>query len=312
MLKLTRQLYQWNPDAALFDYYERTLYNHVLSSQHPQTGMFAYMMPLMSGTARGWSTPYDDFWCCVGSGMESHAKHGDSIYWYDDERLYINLYIPSELNWKERGLGLVLDTRLPFQGEIRLGVQRADIDLPLTLALRIPAWAREVTLKLNGAAAPVKRDGGYALVTRTWQAGDTLTISMPLTLRFEPTQDDPATVAVLFGPLVLAADLGDAEAPWAGPAPALVGEELLETFQPLAEDAHFKVTAATPGPLKFVPFFAQYDRRNAVYFKQYDPVGWELELVRQEQQAAKVAALDVRSVDRVLLGDETSEVEHGL
>jgi DUF1680 family protein len=312
MLKLTRHLYQWHPDAALFDYYERTHYNHVLAAQHPQTGMFAYMMPLMSGTARGWSTPYDDFWCCVGSGMESHAKHGDSIYWQDDERLYVNLYIPSELNWKERGLELELDTRLPFQGEVNLRVQRADNTAPLTMALRIPAWANNATLSLNGEPMQAGRDGGYALVTRNWQAGDTLTLSMTLELRLEPTQDDAQTVAVLHGPLVLAADLGSADSDWSGPAPALVGDDLLEAFGPLTEDGRYDVEAAAPGPLTFVPFFSQYDRRSAVYFKRYDPVGWERELVRQAEQSAIQAALDARSVDRVRLGDEASEAAHGL
>jgi DUF1680 family protein len=312
MLKLTRYLYQWNPDAALFDYYERTHYNHVLAAQHPQTGMFAYMMPLMSGTARGWSTPFDDFWCCVGSGMESHAKHGDSIYWHDDERLYVNLYIPSVLNWKERGLELELDTGLPFQGEVSLLVQQADGAVPLTMALRIPGWATDAFLKVNGEPVQAGRDGGYALVTRNWQAGDTLNLSMPLALRLEPTQDDPQTVAVLRGPLVLAADLGAAESAWAGPAPALVGDELLGSFKPMADVSHFKVAAAAPEPLTFVPFFSQYDRRSAVYFKQFDPVAWERQLVRQAEQAAIKAALDARSIDRVRLGDEESEAAHRL
>ena len=110
MLKLTRHVYGWAPDAALFDYYERMHLNHILAHQHPDTGMFAYFMPLAAGARRTWSTPDDSFWCCVGSGMESHAKHGDSIYWQDEATLYVNLFIPSALDW--RGLKLELDTRL--------------------------------------------------------------------------------------------------------------------------------------------------------------------------------------------------------
>jgi DUF1680 family protein len=312
MLKLTRQLFQWKPDAALFDYYERTLYNHVLSAQHPETGMFAYMMPLMSGTSRGWSTPFDDFWCCVGSGMESHAKHGDSIYWHDDERLYINLYIPSELSWAERGLELVLDSELPLQGEVRISVRRAEGALPLTLALRIPVWASGTTLQLNDEPIDIESDGGYALITRSWQSGDSLSLSMPMKLRLEPTPDDPGTVAVLHGPLVLAADLGAANSEWSGPAPALIGEALLEAFKPLPENSHFKVTTAEPEALTFVPFFAQYDRRSAVYFRRFDRAGWQTELLHQAEQSAISIALDVRSIDLVVLGDEASEAGHGL
>lgn len=312
MLKLTRRLFGWNPDAALFDYYERTHYNHVLSAQHPGTGMFAYMMPLMSGTSREWSEPFDDFWCCVGSGMESHAKHGDSIFWHDDERLYINLYIPSELNWRERGLELALDTRYPLEGEVRVSVQRSRAVTPLTMALRIPVWAKDATLRLNGQALETQQEGGYALVTRIWKAGDVLSMSMPLVLRFEPMQDDPQTVAVMRGPLVLAADLGEVDSFYSDPAPALVGDAILETFEPLDDPGRYRVAAAAPGPLTLVPFYAQYDRRSAVYFKRFDSVGWQREQARLDAQSKQAELMDARSVDRVRLGDEDSEIEHAL
>lgn len=104
MLKLTRHLYGWEPDAAYFDGYERTQLNHILAHQRPDTGMFAYFMPLASGARRNFSRPEDSFWCCVGSGMESHAKHADSIYWHDADTLYVNLFIASRLDWPERGM----------------------------------------------------------------------------------------------------------------------------------------------------------------------------------------------------------------
>ena len=99
MLKLTRHLYGWQPDGALFDYYERAHLNHVMSAQDPSTGGFTYMTPLMTGAPREYSTVKDDaFWCCVGSGMESHAKHGESIFWEDDAGgLIVNLYIPADV-----------------------------------------------------------------------------------------------------------------------------------------------------------------------------------------------------------------------
>jgi hypothetical protein len=312
MLKLTRHLYQWQPDAALFDYYERTLYNHVLASQHPESGMFAYMMPLMSGTARGWSTPFDDFWCCVGSGMESHSKHADSIYWHGDDRLYVNLYIPSELDWKEQGMELELESGLPLRGEAALSFIRADRPTPMTLALRIPAWTDSEMIRLNGVRVEAERSGGYALISRRWQAGDVVSLSLPLGLRLEPTRDDPRTVAVLHGPVVLAADLGEAEADWSGPVPVLISAAPLQAFEPADGEGRFRFAESAPDPLEFAPFFAQYDRRNAVYFKLFDRDDWNRELQRQAEESAIAAELDARSVDQVRLGDEDSETEHGL
>ena len=116
MLKLTRHQYGWEPDAALFDFYERVHLNHVLASQDPRTGMFAYFMPLSAGARRTWSTHDDSFWCCVGSGMESHAKHGDSIYWHDADTLYVNLFIASALDWE--GMKLELATAFPFSADL--------------------------------------------------------------------------------------------------------------------------------------------------------------------------------------------------
>jgi DUF1680 family protein len=116
MLKLTRHLYGWKPDGALFDYYERTHLNHVMAAQDPSNGGFTYMTPLMSGAARGYSQPDEEaFWCCVGSGMESHAKHGDSIFWEDGYTLFVNLYIPAQAQWAVRGVRLRLETRYPYE-----------------------------------------------------------------------------------------------------------------------------------------------------------------------------------------------------
>ncbi|WP_235922937.1 beta-L-arabinofuranosidase domain-containing protein [Rugamonas aquatica] len=124
MLKMTRHLYSWAPDAAYFDHYERTHLNHILAHQNPRTGMFTYMTPLMSGVAREYSSEDNDFWCCVLSGMESHAKHGDSIYWENGDTLFVNLYIPSTLEWKAAAARLELNTRYPYEGDIELKVRR--------------------------------------------------------------------------------------------------------------------------------------------------------------------------------------------
>src|SRR5262249_19125446 len=152
MLKLTRHLYQWQPDAAYFDYYERAHLNHILAQHDPDTGMFAYMMPLMSGARREFSRPFDDFWCCLGTGMESHSKHGDSIYWQRGDELFINLYIPSELTWSEQGTTLALRTDYPFAGNVVFDVTRLERAHTLAMSFRVPGWCRSTDLTINGRA----------------------------------------------------------------------------------------------------------------------------------------------------------------
>ncbi|WP_044102572.1 glycoside hydrolase family 127 protein, partial [Xanthomonas citri] len=206
MLKLTRHLYQWGPQAELFDYYERTLLNHVMAQQHPRTGMFTYMTPLLAGEARGWSSPFDDFWCCVGSGMEAHAQFGDSIYWQDGQGVYVNLYVPSTVR-DAAGLNMTLHSALPEQGSASLRIDGAP-PAQRTLALRVPGWAQQPHLQLNGQPVDGSASDGYLRITRVWQPGDTLSLSFDMPLRLESTPDDPAWVSVLRGPLVLAVDLG--------------------------------------------------------------------------------------------------------
>ena len=120
MLKLTRHLFAWNAAAAAADYYERGLYNHILATQDPRTGMMAYHIPLHGGWFMPYNTPFDSFWCCTGTGVENHAKYGDSIYWHDADGLFVNLFIPSELSWPEKGVRLCQQTRFPAEDTTRL------------------------------------------------------------------------------------------------------------------------------------------------------------------------------------------------
>jgi DUF1680 family protein len=313
MLKLTRHLYGWRPDASFFDYYERAHFNHILAQQNPATGMFAYMVPLMSGSAREFSSQDNDFWCCVGTGMESHAKHGDSIFWRHDDHLLVNLYIPSRLAWKEKGVELELATEYPYGKSIELKVTAASPQ-ELAISLRVPAYCENPRLLLNGDAQEVRRDRGYLTLRRVFAAGDVLRLELPRTLRLEPTPDDPGVVALLDGPLVLAADLGPAAEPFDGVEPALVGEKLLGDLVPVAgEKSSFKAASiGRPGALHFKPFFSQYGRRTAVYFRRFDQQAWRRRLAEVESAEKARRELDARSVDFVVLGEEKSEQEHRL
>ncbi|WP_313457534.1 glycoside hydrolase family 127 protein [Stenotrophomonas sp.] len=314
MLKLTRHLYQWTPQARYFDYYERTLLNHTMSAQHPETGMFTYMTPMITGGERGFSDKFDSFWCCVGSGMEAHAQFGDSIYWQDGQSLSVNLYIPSTLDWKQGGLGLTLDSGVPLNGQVRLQVTHADDAAPQRLLLRIPAWTEgRFALKVNGRKAATTLHDGYVLLERRWKAGDVVELDLATPLRLEPAAGDPDTVVVMRGPLALAADLGAVSDPWDAPDPALVADASpLAGFSALPEPGRFLASTTRPQALEFAPFYAQHDRRSALYFKRMDAAQWAAEAKRREQAIAERAQLQADAVDMIQFGNEASEKAHGL
>jgi uncharacterized protein len=312
MLKLTRHLFAWQPDAALFDYYERAHLNHIMAHQHPTTGMFAYFMPMTSGTKRHYSTLTDTFWCCMGSGMESHAKHGDSIYWHRGDTLFVNLFIPSVLTWDAHRAQFELDTDYPSSEEILLSIKKIAGNALFTIALRVPGWCAAPHLAINGQEAEFDLRKGYAVVRRRWRSGDTVKLTLPMSLRTEPTPDDPRTVAFLSGPVVLAADLGPAEHPFAGPAPALVSVDALSALQPVAGKVHvFETKGGQPAEMTLRPLFAQYDRRTAVYLPLVTQSQWESEDAAWREQKKRDAEIEARTVDAVFLGESQSELEHG-
>ena len=316
MLKLTRQLWTWEPDGAFFDYYERAHLNHVMAAQNPATGGFTYMTPLMSGTERGYSTTDDDaFWCCVGSGMESHAKHGDSIFWEgEDGTFYVNLYIPATVDWAARKAGVTLDTSYPYgaTSTLRFDTLRSGT---FPVALRVPGWAAgKAEVTVNGEAATPAFTRGYAVVSRRWKAGDTVAMTLPLDLRIEATPGDDSVVSVLRGPLVLAADLGPNEQKWERADPALVGADLLTGFSPVAADRAIYGTRGVvrPADLDFVPFYRQYERRSAVYFKRFTEAAWQSEEASYNAEQARLKDLAARSVDVMFLGEMQPERDHDL
>ncbi len=311
MLKLTRHLWSWAPDAALFDFYERVHLNHILGHQHPETGMYNYFMPLSPGSRRTWSTLEDSFWCCFGSGMESHAKHGDSIYWQGDDTLFVNLFIPSEARWAERGLKVALETRYPDAEDVHLVVAEAP-DAPLAIALRLPGWAEAPALLLNGSPAAFDRRSGYAVLTRRGSPGDRLTLHLPMALRTEATPDDPSIVAFVNGPIVLAADLGPADTPtFEGLPPAIVADTPTSAARATGEAHRFALPGVRPEGLSLVPFHRQHDRRSAVYFPVFTAAQWAEEEAGFVAAERARAALAARTVDVLHLGEMQPERDHG-
>jgi DUF1680 family protein len=208
MLKLTRHIFGWTADPACADYYERALFNGILGSQHPRDGEKLYYVNLAAGLWKLFGTPGQDYWCCTGTMSESFAQLGDSIYFHDAAGVYVNLFIASELNWAERGVRLVQDTRFPEEEGTTLRIQTGK-PVRFALRIRVPYWASGGTAALNGRtldgfAAP----GGYFVLDRTWRNGDTVAIKLPMSLHLHAMPDDPTLAAVMCGPLVLVGRLG--------------------------------------------------------------------------------------------------------
>ncbi|KAL2066664.1 hypothetical protein VTL71DRAFT_2736 [Oculimacula yallundae] len=218
MLKLTRELWVMNPSTTTyFDFYERTLINHLIGQQNPSDshGHVTYFTPLNPGGKRGvgpawgggtWSTDYSSFWCCQGTGVETNTKLADSIYFYDSSSLYVNLFAPSTLNWKARSTTIKQTTNYPVGDTTTLQITGSGT---WTMKIRVPAWSSGVVIKVNGANAGVSTTPGtYAAISRSWATGDTVTVTIPLNFRLVPANDNSALAAIAYGPTVLSANYG--------------------------------------------------------------------------------------------------------
>jgi uncharacterized protein len=297
MLRLTRHLHSLNPKVEYADFFERGLFNQILGSQHPEDGgRMTYYYRLQSGSTKDWRGP-DSFVCCAGSGIENHAKYGDSIYFHSGAKtLYVDQFIASELNWREAGVKLKQETTYPDEPTTKLTITAAPAG-EWTLQLRHPAWVEKgFSVKVNGQAVPETKPGTYAAITRAWKAGDTVEVQMPFQLHTEGFKDNPNRQAVMFGPVVLAAIVTSAPAPAAAPAapgggrgrgpsaeavqalyPKFKGETttILKGMKPVAGKANtFTLPAellqypqdATAGELTFEPLYKIYNKRYMVYF----------------------------------------------
>jgi DUF1680 family protein len=209
MMKLTRQLHSWNGDPRYFDYYERNLLNHRLGTVHPETGHSVYFLSMAAGAWKGTCDEEKSFWCCTGTAFEEYAKLNDSIYYRDERGIAVNLFVASELDDAERAIGLRQDTRFPDEPRTTLTITKAPAS-SWTLRLRIPSWTSAAAVKVNGRALEVTPGAGsYLSIARAWKKGDRVELEMPMALSAEPFADEPNVQAFLYGPVVLAGDLGN-------------------------------------------------------------------------------------------------------
>jgi DUF1680 family protein len=208
MMKLTRHLFGQQQDAKYFDYYERLLLNVRYGTQD-RNGMLMYYVPLQPGMYKTFGTPFDAFWCCTGTGSEEYAKLTDSIYYHDENSVFVNLYIPSKLDWKERGLKLRQTSKFPEEERISFTIDAAP-SKAVALKLRVPYWATKgAAVSINGEAQKIDAaPSSYVTLEHAWKAGDVITLDLPMTLHIATAPDDKQVQAAMYGPLVLAARLG--------------------------------------------------------------------------------------------------------
>jgi len=314
MIKFARALFALDPQMRYADFHERALFNHILGSMDPADGATCYMVPVGQAVAREYQDMGRDFTCCVGSGMESHALHGDGLFYESGDTLWVNVYAPSTADWKGAGVRLTMTTGFP-EGEdaaLVIGTKKAR---RFEIALRRPFWAGEgFAVKVNGQALKDPGPAGtYVRIRRKWHRGDRVELVLPKTLRLEPLPDNPDRAAILWGPLVLAGDLGPIverrPRPKSGEAPAAPQP----TTPVFVTDRAFvgdwvKPKAGQPGVFRtdgagrdrdvdLVPFYRLHRRTYAAYWDILTPGKWEqraaamraAETARRTLEAATVA-----------------------
>lgn len=343
MLKLTEMLFASSDKAAYADYYERALYNHILASEHPDTGGFVYFTPMRPNEYRIYSQVDKAMWCCVGSGIESHAKYGEFIYAHegsgDDAALFVNLFIPSTLDWREKGVRIVQANDFPDQASTRITV---DGDVRFTMKIRYPAWVAAGKLRVRVNGKPVHVDakpGSYVSVERAWHKGDRVDVELPMATHLEQMPDKSNYYAVLYGPIVLAAKtnpfpterlnfLADDSRMGHIPSGQVCPLEAAPTFVANSTDfiKRFKpvpgkpLTFTAPAGLvqggagtsaEFIPFFRLHDSRYVVYWPRSTPGAYAQTRAQTAAKEAERLALDAQTIDQVAPGEQQPEVDHG-
>jgi uncharacterized protein len=330
MLKLTRHIFEWSPSADAMDFYERGLFNHILPSQDPETGMVLYYCPLKPGAWKSFSTPDDSFWCCVGTGMENHSKYGDTIFFHDDRSLYVNLFIPSQLTWKDKGIAVRQETRFPDEDTTHLTFT-ATTPARLAVKVRYPSWAQSgMFVTINGRAEPITATrGSYATIEREWKTGDRMDVRLPMTLRTEAMPDNPKMIAVMYGPMVLVGDLGregmeavkryGPSAPQVGRVktptiPVFVGDvaSVPSKIAPVAGTRLHFITKglAQPHDVTLMPLYQIVEDRYTVYWNVLTPEELRARTAAEAAAAARRKDIDRRTVDAMVVDDPKSEEEH--
>ena len=335
MLRLTKLLYATSADAKYMDYYERALYNHILSTQDPVQGGFVYFTPMRSGHYRVYSQPQTSFWCCVGSGLENHARYGEMIYAHKgNNQLYVNLFIPSTLKWGD--ISIEQSTSFPDEEGTSVTVtSKNGKNKKFALNIRVPEWvnASELALTINGKAMKVEIADGYVKMNRSWKDGDKVHISMPMHLRAIDMPDNSHNFSFLYGPIVLASRMGTQRQDGMfaddsrgghiaqGPRlplqnmPVVVGtpDDILSHITKTNGKMEFTLKGVSPENyegMKLEPFYRIHESRYMAYW----PVLSASEVQKRQEEVARqesiAQALEARTADKVTCGEQQPESDH--
>ena len=299
MIKMSRTLFSLDPQVRYSDFQERAIFNHILGGQDPDDGRVSYMVPVGRGVQHEYQSKFESFTCCVGSQMEMHAIHANGIYFESPKKLWISMYAPSTVDWATQGVKLEMTTDLPLGDKASVKIVSGKAQ-DYTLALRRPAWAGNgFSVRVNGkAVGNVSNPDSYVEITRKWKAGDTVELVLPKTLRTEPLPDNPKRMAILWGPLVLAGDLGpeidrramrQAGQTFTPPPPAPVvvtaAQRIDDWMKPVeGKPGTYRIVNANlqsfantnvPSTVEFAPFYEMARKRYAIYWDVYSPDEWK-------------------------------------
>ena len=341
MLKLTEDLHRRNPEARYADYYELATFNHILSSQHPEHGGYVYFTSARPRHYRNYSAPNEAMWCCVGTGMENHGKYGQFIYTHVGDALYVNLFVASELNWKEKGLTLKQETAFPYGETSKITVTKCanlkSQNSKLKILVRYPGWVKpgQFSVTVNGKPVDIiSGPSSYVAIDRQWKKGDVVEVTFPMHNSIKYLPNNPQYIALMHGPILLGMKTGTEDlahliaddsrfGQYAGgkklpidQAPILIADEV--------EDIVNQITPIEGKPLHFMletkmengisnelqPFFEIHDSRYMIYWlalseKNYQ--GYLDDLAKKEQERQ---ALEARTVDKVQPGEQQPETDH--
>ena len=292
MLKLTRALFMDDPKAGYADFYERALYNGILASQDPASGMATYFQGARPGYMKLYHTPEDSFWCCTGTGMENHVKYRDSIYFHDENALYVNLFIPSTVNWKNKNAVVTQSTAFPDAAKTTL-VWQAPEPVSATVKLRHPHWSRSAVVLVNGVeTARSDAAGSYVEVARIWRNGDQVELRLDMNIQVEGSPAAPDIVALTYGPLVLAGAFGSEglkpgddivvnerkygeynSSPFDTPSLKGAADTLADQVRPSKKPLEFTIQSAANTRVRLVPYYKIAHERYATYWNLASAAG---------------------------------------
>ncbi len=340
MLKLTEDLFRVQPLAKYADYYERALYNHILSTQHPEHGGYVYFTPARPRHYRVYSAPEKAMWCCVGTGMENHGKYGEFIYTHQYDSLFLNLFIASELNWKEKDVKLRQETNFPYEEKTKLTIVKGAAK-PFSLLVRYPSWVASGELKILINGQPVSytsQPSSYLEIKRKWKTNDVVEVLLPMHNTVEQLHNIPSYIAFMHGPILLGAKTGTEDlkglvaddSRWghiAGgkmlpvdQAPIIVDDNRAALAGKLAPVAGKPLTFTLSGThivnakneIELEPFFKIHDARYMMYWMNLSNDQYKNVLDSLAKAEARKMELESRTIDFVQPGQQQPEVDHAM